>query len=140
MRKNSYRLGVHPASYYASLFDEAEVSIQPAHGGWPELGVVTIGHEDFEIDIFMPSEEGGVPERFVAIARSVSSCVVEMDEAARADPRGGPIDEDEILFRVWIRDTYVEFEYYSTRVNTQWSVYFTPSGQAGWDYRGFQPP
>jgi hypothetical protein len=63
-----------------------------------------------------------------------------MDDAARADRLGAPIDDDEVLAYVWIRHSYVEFHYYSTKANTDWSVYFSPSGRGGWDYRGFQPP
>jgi hypothetical protein len=147
MRKNSYSLGIHPASYYASLFDAAKITIKPAGNGprqWPECGVAIIGKGDLEFEIVIPTEEGRVPEKLVSITRSVLSQVVEMDDAARAGDDAGPlhqsIDEDEVLAYVVIRDAYVEFSYFATTVNTEWSIYFTPNGQGDWDYRGFQPP
>jgi hypothetical protein len=149
MSKSSFRLGVHLASHYASLFDAAKISIQPAVNGprpWPELGVARIGkgdgEGDLDFEILMPTEEGCVPERLVSRARSVLSHVVEMDDAARiahdADP--DPIDLDEVLAYVVIRDAYVVLHYFATTMNTEWDVYFTPNGQGGWDYRGLQLP
>jgi hypothetical protein len=144
MRKNSYRLAIHLASYYASLFDAAKITIEPAARSWPEVGVATIGQGDLEFEMCIPTEEGRVPEKLVSMARSVLSRVVEMDDAARDSNDAGPlhesVDEDEVLAYVVIREAYVEFWYFATTVNTEWSVYFIPNGQGSWDYRGFQPP
>ena len=98
------------------------------------------GEGDFDFDILMPTEEGHVPERFISVAQSVLSNVTEMDDAARAagDTDPNPLDHDEVLAYAVIRDGYVEFHYFATTVNTEWSVYFTPNGQGGWDCRGFR--
>jgi hypothetical protein len=147
MYKHSFRLNVHPSSHYASLFDAAKILIEPACSGqrpWPELGVATIGKDDGEgdldFDILMPTEEGHVPERLISVAQSVLSNVTEMDDAARAASDTDPylLDHDEVLAYVVIRDGYVEFHYFATTVNTEWSIYFTSNGQGGWDCRGFR--
>jgi hypothetical protein len=143
MPKNSFRLGVHPSSHYASLFDAAEFSIQPACAGprpWPELGIATIGEGDLEFEVLMPTEAGHIPPRHVATARSVLSQIVEMDDAARAVPNPTDHDFDEALTYVVIGNADVELHYYATTVNTEWGIYFTPNGQGGWDCRGFERP
>jgi hypothetical protein len=107
------------------------------------MRVAIIGKGDLEFEILIPTEKGRVPEKLVSITRSVLSQVVEMDDA-RAGDDAGPlhqsIDEDEVLAYVVIRDAYVEFSYFATTVNTEWSIYFSPNGQGGRDSRGFQPP
>ena len=143
MPKNSFRLGVYPSSHYASLFDAAEIVIQPACGGprpWPELSIATIGEGDLEFEILMPTEEGRTPPRHAATARSVLSQIVEMDDAARAVPDATDFDLDEALAYVVISDAYVEFHYFATTVNTEWGIYFTPNGQGVWNCRGFERP
>src|SRR6266446_1819145 len=97
MLKNSFRLGVRPSSYYASLFDKAKIAIQPACDGprpWPNLGVATISEGDLEFEILMLTEDRRVPQRLVSIAQQVMSLIVEMDDAARAVR--GPTDPDPI--------------------------------------------
>ena len=143
MLKNTFRLGVHPSSHYASLFDRAEISIRPAAGGRrpsPELAVATIGEGDLEFEIFMLTEQGRVLPAHVSTARSVLSQIVEMDDAARAVPDLTDDDYDETLAYVVISDAYVELHYFASTVNTEWGIYFTPSGQGGWDRRGFRRP
>lgn len=143
MLENSFRLSVHPSSHYLSLFDAAEISISPpsaaAGRAWPELGLATIGEGDLEFEILMPTEHGRIPERHVLRARSALSQIVEMDNAARALPDVADDDYDEALAYMVISDAYVELHYFATTVNTEWSVYFTPS-EGQWDCRGFRFP
>ena|SRR5688572_14735306 len=140
MPSNTYRLRVNPSSHYSSLFDESNIVIQPGVGGQrprPEAGVVTIGAGDLEFEILLPAVEGRVPPSYISAAKSVLSQIVDMDEAARALP--DTIDHDEILAFVVVHDDCVEFHYFATTVNTEWSVYFTRRADR-WEYRGFKRP
>ena len=98
MPKNSFQLSVHSSSHYASLFDRAEISIQPAASDqlpWPELAAAMIGKGALEFEILMPTEQGCILPTHVSTARSVLSQIVEMDEAARAVPDLTDGDGDE---------------------------------------------
>jgi hypothetical protein len=143
MPKNSFRLGVHPSCHYVSLFDAAEITIQPASGGqrrWPDVGVAAIGEGDLQFEILMPTEHERIPQRHVSTARSVLSQIVAMDNAARALPDVTDDDYDEVLAYVVISDDYVELHYFASTVNSEWGVYFTPSRQGDWDCCGFRCP
>jgi hypothetical protein len=105
--------------------------------------VATIGEGDLEFEILMPTGDGRIDRRLVSIAQQVVSFIVEMDDAARAvrDPTGpDPIDFDEVLAYVVIRHAAIEFHYFATTVNTEWSIYFTPNAQGSWARRGLQRP
>jgi len=116
--------------------------IRPAVGGHrprSETGVVTVGAGDLEFEILLPAVEGRVQPGYISAAKSVLAQIVDMDEAARAVP-DTTIDSDEILAYVVVHDDCVEFHYFATTVNSEWSVYFTKHDADRWEYRGFKRP
>lgn len=143
---NSFRLGVHPSSYYLGLFDERAIKLK--NTGYPERffkfphAVASIGEEEDErqFDIIFIVRDGGVDAASIIVATEVLRNIVEMDEAARSlDPDvqdGDALDHDERLARILIRNDQVRFRYFATTLNSEWDVAFERAADGAWRCRG----
>ena len=138
MARNTFRLGVKQSSDYLELFRIAPIVIHPATGGQRRtrpLAVAELGDGDLAFEVFMPAEGDEVPQKFIHIAESVLSKIVEMDDAARAIP--SDYDDDECLAYMKIDELgNVDLHYFSSTVNSEWSVRFTPGEDGQWMCRG----
>lgn len=135
MRKNTYRLGVNPSSFYLAQFDERELRAD----GTAKAVNMLVGRGDLGFWVTLPVEFGVARTDLIPVARSVLAQIVEMDDAARScnTPEH---DDDEVLNAITIREFFVEFEYYATAWNSNWHVYFTPDSDGRYRHRGMELP
>lgn len=137
--KNTFRLSVSASSSYAALYDDGNLSVGTL-SGVGDFAFTTVGDGDLEFDVYLPVERVEVRDDLRLLARSVLSQIVEMDEQARTARKDDPYDDDEVLANVTVREYFVEFEYYATAWNSQWSEFFTRDPDGRWRHRGLELP
>jgi deoxyribonuclease V len=130
MRKNTFRLGTRPSSFYLERFHEAELRIAPGE----RTAHARVGEGDLEFEVHLPVEFGAVRTDLVERARSALGQIAAMDDAARASNHDSA--DDEQLAALSVYEFFAELEYFSTAVNTQWTEFFTPTSEGGWRHRG----
>jgi deoxyribonuclease V len=127
MRKNSFRLGQRPPSFYLERFDERRLIVN-------REAYIEVGEGDLAFEVHIPLEFGAVRTDLFEQARSALAQVVAMDDVARASNPDS--EEDEQLAALSVYEFFAELEYFSTTVNSQWTEFFTPTGDGGWRHRG----
>jgi deoxyribonuclease V len=130
MRKNTFRLGAHPSSYYLERFNADKLRI----AGAENTAHATVGEGDLAFEVHVPVEFGAVRADLAVDAHAALSWIVEMDDAARASNADSA--DDEQLAALTVREYFAELEYFSTTVNSQWTEFFTPDPAGGWRHRG----
>jgi hypothetical protein len=112
-----FRLSVLPSSHYLALYRTLGLNADTPRG---EVGEGDMGFEvDLEVD------GGRVPADVLRLADDVLSCIVELDERARAMPNASGIDHWERLHSITVARGLVQLDYHATAVNTEWTVSFT---------------
>lgn len=95
------------------------------------MGVAELGEGDLAFEVWMPAEGDEVPQKFIDIAGSVLSQIVEMDDAARADE--SDYENDEYLAYIEIHELGdVDLCYFSSMVNTEWARRFIRGDDGRW--------
>ena len=128
------RLGNKPASFYLERFDEHALKVV----GESREACTRVGEGPFEFDLCVPVEFGAVRIDLIPTARAVLSQIVDMDDAARAVPRGQQDIEE--LAAVVVREFFVELIYWSTTQNADRREYFTRDDDGRWRLRGLELP
>ena len=134
MRNDAFRLSAHSSSYYLEQFDEQSLKV----GGAEPTACTSVGEGDREFEVHVPVEFGAVRADLIPAVRAVLCQIVDMDDAARAVPRGQ--DDIELLAAVMVREYFVEFVYWSTTQNADRREYFTRGDDGRWRLRGLQLP
>lgn len=153
---NKYSLDTRPSSYYLEQFREERIEILPylAAGMYKaingklvrveregmhfserqEQGIHKIQADFFEFDIYFPSRNSKIDSKFIAAARTVLSCVVELDQKARSVPSSDEYEEH--LAYIDISEEEIELHYFASTVNTEWGAYFTFKEDGTWEFQG----
>jgi len=130
-RRNSYRLGKHPSSYYLQAFDGGTLREDG------DTACIALCRDDpaFEFEVHLPVEWGELRIDLKPLARSLLAEIVELDDHVRAS-HDDAYDDDERLALVVVREFYCEFRYFSTAWNSDWCEYFTRDASGTWRHRG----
>ncbi len=131
MRRNSYRLGKHPSSYYLELYDDTALCVDRDTASTS----VCSDDPDREFEVHLPVEWGEVRADLKPLARSLLSRIVELDDIARAS-HDDAHDDDERLAAVIVREFYCELRYFATAWNSDWTEYVTREAGGEWRHRG----
>lgn len=130
MRKNTFRLGTNPSSFYLERFNADHLEI----AGAERTARATVAEGDLAFEVHIPVEFGAIRTDLVERARSALSQIVAMDDAARRS--NADSEDDELLAALTVYEFFAELEYFSTSVNSQWTEFFTPDADGTWRHRG----
>ena len=144
------RLDQRPPFFFANLFDEANVRVQPAANvrdfdvskEATHVATLKIGAPEFDFEVLLRAHAAGVDEQVWKDAREVILELGAMDAVARApiegndDPEEGNLDTDIKLMAVHIGETQVELHYYWLTVNADFCAYYTLGDNNAWTFDG----
>lgn len=130
MRKNTFRLGAKPSSFYLERFNATDLRI----AGAERTAFARVGEGDLEFEVHLPVEFGAIRTDLANRARTVLAQIVAMDEVARAS--NSDSEDDEQLAALTVYEFFAELEYFSTTVNSQWTEFFTLDAEGVWRHRG----
>jgi len=141
-KRATYKLSVHPSSYYLELFKAKPVEMVPsqsafemANGLSPRAeagqGVVKVDAGELEFEVYFETVDSQVSHLDMQLAEEVLAHIVEIDRTARnITIPGDDFDHDESLAYIDIRRSEAVLHYHAHTVNTEWDTHFE------WDAKG----